>query len=76
MEERKRNRGETGQNGREKAERQLYRDNGKKSSKRNEGRLHAIHCKTPNHKVSFKGTKLGKENNNTVVKYNSSVAQL
>lgn len=27
-------------------------------------------------KVSFKGTKLGKENNNTFVKYNSSVAQL
>lgn len=26
--------------------------------------------------VSFKGTKLGKQNNNTFVKYNSSVAQL
>lgn len=57
VEERKRNRGETGQNGREKAERQLYSDNGKKSSKRNEGRLHAIHCKTPNHNSKLQGYK-------------------
>lgn len=61
MEERKRNRGEkTGQNGREKAERQLHSDNGKKSSKRNEGRLHAIHCKTPNHKSKLQGYKAWK----------------
>lgn len=55
MEERKE---KTGQNGREKAERQLYSDNGKKSSKRNEGRLHAIHCK--NHKSKLQGYKAWK----------------
>lgn len=61
MEERKRNGGEKkGQNEREKAERQLYSDNGKKSSKRNEGRLHAIHCKTSNHKSKLQGYKAWK----------------
>lgn len=76
MEER--NRGEkTGQNGREKAERQLYSDNGKKNHQREmKGGCMQYTAKRQTIKVSFKGTKLGKENNNTFVKYNSSVAQL
>lgn len=73
MEESKRNRGKTGQNGREKAERQLYSGNGKNHQREMKGGCMQYTAKRQTIKVSFKGTKLGKQNNSTFVKYNISV---
>lgn len=56
-----RNRGEKQGKMEEKRQRDSYTVTmGKKPSKRNEGRLHAIHCKTPNHKSKLQGYKAWK----------------